>query len=150
MATMTQRLGVPVGYSDHTEGTEVALAAVALGACVLEKHFTIDRAMPGPDHRASLEPDELTSLVGAVRSVESALGDGVKAPTAAERRNAAVFRRSLAAADDLPAGATLTRQMLTALRPGTGIPAARIDEVVGRHLRRDLVRGALLDPDDLE
>ena len=150
MATMADRLGVPVGYSDHTEGPEVALAAVALGACVLEKHVTLDRSMPGPDHRASLEPEELAALVRAVRRVEAALGDGVKAPTAAERRNAAVVRRSLAAAADLPAGAELTREMLTALRPGTGISPARIDEVVGRHLRRDLVRGALLDPDDLE
>ena len=150
MATMAERLGVPVGYSDHTEGTEVALAAVALGACVLEKHFTLDRSLPGPDHRASLEPEELAALVRAVRRVEAALGDGVKAPTAAERRNAAVVRRSLAAAADLPAGAELTREMLTALRPGTGIPPARIDEVVGRRLRRDLERGELLDEDDLE
>ncbi len=116
-----------------------ALAAVALGACMLEKHVTLDRSLPGPDHRASLEPEELAALVRAVRRVEAALGDGVKAPTAAERRNAAVVRRSLAAAADLPAGAELTREMLTALRPGTGIPPARIDEVVGRHLRRDLV-----------
>jgi sialic acid synthase SpsE len=150
MATMAERLGVPVGYSDHTEGTEVALAAVALGACMLEKHFTLDRSLPGPDHRASIEPEELTALVQAVRRVEAALGDGVKAPTDAERLNAPVVRRSLAAAADLPAGAELTREMLTALRPGTGIPPARIDEVVGRHLRRDLERGALLDPDDLE
>ncbi len=150
MATMADRLGVPVGFSDHTEGTEVALAAVALGACILEKHFTLDRSLPGPDHRASLEPDDLAAFVRAIRTVESALGDGVKRPTEAERANAAVVRRSLAASDYLPAGIVLTRGMLTALRPGTGISPARIDEVVGRRLRRDLAQNELLDPADLE
>ena len=150
MATMAERLAVPVGYSDHTEGTEVALTAVALGASVLEKHFTLDRSLPGPDHRASLEPDELAGLIRAVRRVEATLGDGVKAPTDAERRNAPAVRRSLAAVTDLPAGTELTREMLTALRPGTGIPPGLIGEVVGRHLRRDLERGELVDRDDLE
>ncbi len=150
MATMAERLGVPVGYSDHTEGVEVALAAVALGACMLEKHFTLDRSLPGPDHRASLEPDELAELFADARRVEAALGDGVKAPTEAERENAAVVRRSLAAAGDLAAGVELTRELLTALRPGTGIPPARIDEVVGRRLRRDLARGELIGEGDLE
>lgn len=148
--TMAARLGLPVGYSDHTEGDEVALAAVALGACVVEKHFTVDRSLPGPDHRASLEPDELAALVGRIRRVEAALGDGVKQPTAAERANAQVVRRSLAAADDLPPGAVLTAGMLTALRPGTGISPARIDDVVGRRLRRAVARHELLDPSDLE
>jgi N,N'-diacetyllegionaminate synthase len=150
MMTMREQLGRPVGYSDHTEGSEVALAAVALGACVLEKHFTLDRALPGPDHRASIEPQELEQLVVAVRRVESSLGTGVKKPTEAERRNAAVVRRSLAAADDLPAGIVLTRGMLTSLRPGTGIPPTRIDQVVGRRLARRLARSELLAPDDLE
>jgi N,N'-diacetyllegionaminate synthase len=150
MATMAERLGLPVGYSDHTDGEEVALAAVALGAVALEKHLTLDRSLPGPDQRASLEPDELAALVAAVRRVESALGDGIKAPTAAERVIAATVRRSLAAADDLPAGALLTRAMLIALRPGTGISPARLDEVVGRRLRRELGRGELIGPDDLE
>lgn len=150
MATMAERLGVPVGYSDHTEGSEVALAAVALGACMIEKHLTLDRSLPGPDHRASLEPDELAALFGASRRVEAALGDGVKEPTVAERLNAGAVRRSLAAAGDLPAGVELTREMLTALRPGNGIPPGRIDEVVGRRLRRGLARGELLDEGDLE
>lgn len=147
---MRDHLGVPVGYSDHTQGFDAALAAVALGACVIEKHFTLDRALAGPDHRASLEPAELADLVRGVRRVESALGDGVKKPTRSESRNLEVVRRSLAAADDLPAGIVLTRGMLMALRPGTGIPAARIDEVLGRRLRREVGLHQLLDPDDLE
>jgi N,N'-diacetyllegionaminate synthase len=150
MATMSEHFGLPVGYSDHTEGEEVALAAVALGACVLEKHFTLDRTLPGPDHQASLEPGELAQLVRGVRRVESALGDGLKRPTAVERENALLVRRSLAAADDLPAGIVLTAGMLTALRPGTGISPARLDDVVGRRLRRELAQGELLDPVDLE
>jgi N,N'-diacetyllegionaminate synthase len=146
---MREALGLPIGYSDHTQGLEAAVAAVALGACVLEKHFTLDRALPGPDHRASLEPSEFAALVGAVRRVESALGDGVKEPSPSERRNLPVVRRSLAAADDLPAGVWLTRGMLIALRPGTGISPSRVDEVVGRRLRRDLALHELLDPNDL-
>jgi len=150
MATMREAFGVPVGFSDHTAGDEVALAAVALGACVLEKHLTLDRSLPGPDHAASLEPEEFALLVERVRTVESALGDGVKRPTASEEENARVVRRSLAAATDLAAGTKLERSMLTALRPGTGIPAARIGDVVGRRLRRSVATHELLDPDDLE
>ena len=150
MATMRDELGLPVGYSDHSEGDAVALAAVALGASALEKHFTLDRSLPGPDHAASLEPAELKRLVAAVRAVEESLGDGVKAPAESERANTATIRRSLAAAGDLPAGATLTRETLVALRPATGISPARLDEVVGRRLRRDLARGELIDSADLE
>jgi N,N'-diacetyllegionaminate synthase len=150
MATIADRVGCPVGYSDHTEGLEVALAAVALGACALEKHFTLDRTLPGPDQRASLEPTELSALVAGIRRVESALGTGSKEPTEAERRNAQLVRRSLAAAGDLPAGVVLTPDMLVALRPGTGISPARIDEVVGRKLARSVAHHELLQPDDLE
>jgi len=150
MATMREAFSVPVGFSDHTIGDAVALAAVALGACVLEKHFTLDRLLPGPDHRASLEPDELARLVRSVRTVEKALGDGVKQSTPSERENSDAVRRSLAAAADLPAGTVLERAMLVALRPGTGIPAAHVDEIVGRRLGRAVARHALLDPADLE
>jgi N,N'-diacetyllegionaminate synthase len=150
MATMRDALRVPVGFSDHTEGDEVALAAVALGACVLEKHFTLDRSLPGPDHRASVEPEALALLVARVRRIEAALGDGVKAPTASERENAMLVRRSVATAADLEAGVILTRAMLTALRPGTGIPAARIEDVIGRRLLRPVGRHELLDPADLD
>ena len=150
IATLRDALGVPVGYSDHTEGDEAALAAVALGACVLEKHFTVDRALPGPDQRASLEPTELARLVERVRAVEAALGDGIKRPGAAERENAAVVRRSLAAAEDIAVGTVLVDAMVTALRPGTGIPPARIDEVLGRRVRRPVQKGELLSPADFE
>lgn len=150
LATLRERLELPVGYSDHTEGDEVALAAVALGACVLEKHFTLDRSLPGPDHAASVEPGELGRLVERVRRVEAALGDGVKAPTPTEVANAAVVRRSLAAAVDIAAGSALTPAMLTALRPGTGISPAQLDDVVGRRVRRDVPRHELLDDADLE
>lgn len=150
LETLRDRLEVPVGYSDHTEGDETALAAVALGACVLEKHFTLDRALAGPDHSTSVEPGDLAQLVRRVRRVEAALGDGVKRPGATERSNAAAVRRSLAAAGDIPAGSVLTPAMLTALRPGTGISPTRIDEVIGRRLRRDIARHQLLDPTDLE
>jgi N-acetylneuraminate synthase/N,N'-diacetyllegionaminate synthase len=149
MATMREALGLPVGYSDHTEGDEVALAAIALGATVLEKHLTLDRSLPGPDQRASLEPDEFGALVRRARRVESSLGDGVKRPSAAEHEIARVVRRSLAAAEALPAGTSLEATMLTTLRPGTGIAPDRIGEVVGRTLRRGLDRGELLDPTDL-
>ncbi len=150
MQTMADRLGVPIGYSDHTEGTDVALAAAALGACAIEKHFTLDRALPGPDHRASLEPDELGELIRGVRRVESALGDGVKRRRPAEQEVAVAVRRSLAAAEPLTAGTVLEEAMLIPLRPGTGIPPDRIDDVVGRRLRRELARGELLGPADLE
>lgn len=150
MQTLRERLSVPVGFSDHSEGDEIALAAVALGACVLEKHLTLDRSLPGPDHRASLEPGELATLVRRVRRVEAALGDGVKRPREAERGNAEVVRRSLAAARDLAAGTVLDETMLEALRPGTGLAPGRIGEVVGRRLRRARARGELLDLADLE
>jgi N-acetylneuraminate synthase/N,N'-diacetyllegionaminate synthase len=146
---MRERLAVPVGYSDHTEGSEAALAAVALGACVVERHFTLDRSLPGPDHAASVEPAELRDLVRAIRRVEAALGDGVKEPSPSERRNADVVRRSLVAASDLAAGTTLEADMLKALRPAGGISPARIDDVVGRRLLRALARNEQLRPDDL-
>jgi N,N'-diacetyllegionaminate synthase len=150
METMRSAFGVPVGFSDHTEGDEVALAAVALGASVLEKHFTLDRSLPGPDHLSSLEPEELAAFVARIRRVESALGDGIKAPTASEQENAGTIRRSLAAVQDLPGGTVLAESMLTALRPGTGIPVARIADVIGRRLRRPVARHELLDPADVE
>jgi N-acetylneuraminate synthase/N,N'-diacetyllegionaminate synthase len=149
MATIAAATGCPVGFSDHTEGVEVALAAVALGACALERHVTLDRARPGPDHAASLEPDELAHLVAAVRTVEAALGSGVKQPTAAERRNAPVVRRSLAAASDLAVGTVLSADMLVALRPGTGVAPTQMSEIVGRRLARSVARYELLSLDDL-
>jgi len=143
MQTMATAFSVPVGYSDHTPGIEVALAAVALGACVIEKHFTLDRNLPGPDHRASLEPDELVALVRDIRTVEAALGHGRKEPAASEANTAAVARRSLVAARDIPAGAVLTKELIAIKRPGTGLPPAMRDTLIGRRVRVDVTAGAL-------
>lgn len=138
MVTMQQAFGVKVGYSDHTPGTEAAVAAVALGACIIEKHFTLNRRMEGPDHRASLEPDELAAMVQAVRNVEIALGDGRKRPSDAEIEIMQVARRSLVAACDIAAGEIITAGKLAAKRPGTGIPPKMWDVVVGRRARVDI------------
>lgn len=132
MNTIGQAFGVRVGYSDHTQGIEVSLAAVALGAKMIEKHFTLDRTLPGPDHAASLEPDELSALVRGVRRIEMALGRSEKRRTASEEANVAVARKSIVAARPILAGETLSDENLTAKRPGTGISPMRWDEVIGR------------------
>lgn len=144
MQTLRQAFGLPVGYSDHTPGIEVAVAAAALGACVIEKHFTLDRNMEGPDHKASLEPDELAAMVRAVRNVEKALGDGFKRPGPGEREIMRVARRSLVAAVDIAAGEIITREKLVIKRPGTGIPPKMWDVVVGRRARLDIVADTVL------
>lgn len=147
MQTMRSAFDVPVGFSDHTEGIDVSLAAVALGACVIEKHFTLDRTLPGPDHRASLEPAELRALVRSIRRVETALGNGRKVPTASELETAKVARRSLVAARDIPAGATLERDMVVMRRPGTGLSPAMLNTLLDRKVKRDIAAGTLLDID---
>lgn len=144
MRTMALAFSLPVGYSDHTPGVEVALAAVALGACVVEKHITLNRNLPGPDHQASLEPDELKALVRGVRIVEEALGDGQKVPTASEKNTAAIARKSLVAARDLPAGTRLAEEHLTVKRPGNGLPPAMLGLVVGRTLKVGVGEGTLI------
>ncbi|MBI3456368.1 MAG: N-acetylneuraminate synthase [Candidatus Rokubacteria bacterium] len=144
MATLAEACHVPVGYSDHTPGIEVALAAAALGACVIEKHLTLDRTLPGPDHRASLEPAQFSALVRGVRIIESALGDGRKRPRPSEADTAAVARRSLVAARDLPAGATLTEDALAILRPGTGLAPSLRARVVGRRAKVAIPAGTPL------
>lgn len=149
MRTIADETGVPVGYSDHTLGLAVSTAAVAMGATVIEKHFTLDRTLPGPDHRASLTPDELAALIIQIRMVEAALGSPVKAPTEAELPVRAVARRSVSVARDLPTGAMLTRGDLALLRPGTGIAPRHIDELGGRTLARGVVRGTPLVWEDL-
>jgi N-acetylneuraminate synthase len=136
MDTLKKAFGLPVGYSDHTMGIEVAVAAVARGAEVIEKHFTLDRTLPGPDHKASLEPAEFKALVAAVRTVSAALGDGVKRPAPCERKNMAVARKSLVAARDLPRGARLAAADVLVKRPGTGIPPAGLSKALGRTLAR--------------
>jgi N-acetylneuraminate synthase len=136
MDTLAQAFGTAVGLSDHSTGLTVAIAAVARGAAYLEKHFTLDRSLPGPDHQASLLPDELRALVAAVRVVESALGDGVKRPAPSELPVRDVARKSLVAARDLPAGTVLGREDLDVLRPGTGLSPAALPTVLGRRITR--------------
>ena len=149
MATMRRALGVPVGWSDHTTGLTVTLAAVAAGAEIVEKHFTIDRDLPGPDHAASLEPDELRDLVASVRTVEQARGSGIKVPAQSERPNMAAARRSLHAAADLPAGHVIGERDLVALRPGSGVSPARLPALLGRALRAPVRGGEMLREDHL-
>lgn len=137
MSTLQQAFGVTVGYSDHTQGIEIPVAAVALGARVIEKHFTLDRQLPGPDHKASLEPDELAAMVKAIRHVELAMGDGIKQPTASERKNKPIARKSLVAVCRIRQGELLTEHNVTVKRPGTGISPMRWDEVIGQVAQRD-------------
>jgi sialic acid synthase SpsE len=140
METMREAFGVPVGLSDHTEGIAVPIAAAALGAAFVEKHFTLDRAMKGPDHPFAVEPDELTAMVRGIREAQSALGDGRKQGPGPEESEEMyrLARRSLIVTRDLPAGTTLEREMLTVKRPGFGIAPKHLDEVVGRSLKVDV------------
>ncbi len=145
MQTLRERLGVSVGYSDHTPGIEVAIAAVAMGACVIEKHFTLDRTLPGPDHQASLEPAELKAMVRAIRHVELALGDGSKRVAASEAGNRDVVRKSIVAKCAIRAGDIFCEANITSKRPGTGISPMRWDEVIGTHAPRDFVADELIE-----
>jgi len=145
MHTMAAAFDVPVGYSDHTRGTEVALAAVAMGACVVEKHFTLSRNLFGPDHQMSLEPDEFSAMARGIRTVESALGDGRKEPAAGEANTAAVTRKSLVAARDIPAGTTLTDELIAVMRPGTGLAPSALPFVVGRSTKERIAAGTIID-----
>lgn len=145
MHTIRNTFGVAFGYSDHTPGIEVAIAAVAMGATVIEKHLTIDRNLPGPDHRASLEPREFASMVAAIRNVEQAMGDGIKQPCAGESRIAAVVRKSLVAARPICAGEPFSEANLTVKRPGSGISPMRWDEVIGRPAPRAFAADELIE-----
>ena len=144
MTTLRDTFGVPVGYSDHTSGIEVAIAAVALGATVIEKHVTLDRGLVGPDHQASLEPAELTAMIQAIRHLETALGDGVKQPTPSELRNRPIARKSLVARRAIQAGEPFSIENLAAKRPGTGISPMRWDEVIGLRATRDFAADELI------
>ncbi len=137
MQTIAQAFGVAVGYSDHTEGITIATSAVAMGACVIEKHLTLDRNLPGPDHKASLEPDMFAKMVRGIREIEHALGDGIKRPTKSEKANLAVVRKSLVAAREIRAGEVFSELNLTAKRPGTGISPMEWDSWIGRKASRD-------------
>lgn len=145
MQTLHAAFDVAVGYSDHTAGFEVAIAAVAMGAAVIEKHFTLDRALPGPDHKASLEPQELKAMVAAIRNIEQALGDGIKRLTPSEVRNRPVARKSLVASRPIAAGERFTPNNLAAKRPGTGLSPMRWDDVIGRTAPRDFAIDELIE-----
>lgn len=144
MQSIQAAFGVKVGYSDHTAGIEVAIAAVSMGACIIEKHFTLDRTLPGPDHRASLEPAELKSMVHAIRNIELALGNGIKRPSASELHNKPIARKSIVAARPIRAGETFSADNLTAKRPGTGLSPMCWDEVIGHIAPRDFATDELI------
>lgn len=147
--TLAQTFNLPVGYSDHASGSVAALMSVALGSTVYEKHFTIDRTMEGPDHAASMEPDELTQLVGDMRRASAMLGDGVKAPQPCEQEARGLVRRSLVAARDLPEGHVLTADDIRILRPEGGLPPVDLDRATGATLRSARAAGAPLRAQDL-
>jgi N,N'-diacetyllegionaminate synthase len=145
MLTIEKVFGVKVGYSDHTSGIEVPIAAVALGACVIEKHFTLDRLMEGPDHKASLEPNELKAMVSAIRNIEQSLGDGIKRPSASELKNIPIARKSLVALRSIKKGDLFCIENLGAKRPGHGISPMNWDDLIGRPARRDFAVDELID-----
>jgi len=144
MVNISNAFNVKVGYSDHTLGIEIAIAATALGASVIEKHFTLSRDLPGPDHSASLEPDELKAMVTAIRNIEMALGDGVKHPTPSELKNKPVARKSLVANVAIRAGEKFSSENVSAKRPGTGISPMRWDEIIGKVASRDFDEDELI------
>jgi len=139
MLAIGDAFGVSVGYSDHTAGIEVAIAAVAMGATVIEKHFTLDRNLPGPDHQASLEPGELKAMIAAIRNIEQAMGDGIKRPSASEAKNKSVARKSLVAACPIRAGERFSESNLAVKRPGTGLSPMLWDAVLQRNALRDFL-----------
>jgi len=149
MHTLRAAFGCPVGFSDHTLGSDVALAAVALGACVLEKHLTLSRDLPGPDHRASLEPHEFAAMVRAVRTVESALGSGIKQPAEVEIKTRQVVQKSLVTTRPVRQGERIEADAVALRRAGGGLPPHFLGVVVGRHAKRDLAANQLIELDML-
>ena len=146
MLHIQRELGLPIGYSDHTLGIEVPIAAVALGATVIEKHFTLDKTLPGPDHKASLEPDELKAMVSAIRNIEKAIGgSGLKEVSKSEEKNKPIARKSIVAATDIKKGNIFTPENLTVKRPGTGISPMQWDEVIGKEAKRDFQEDELIE-----
>ncbi len=145
MNTIRDAFKINVGYSDHTLGIEIPIAAVAMGAKIIEKHFTIDRDMPGPDHNASLEPDELKAMVHAIRNIEKALSNGIKKPSPSELKNKPIVRKSIVAAKNIKKGEVFTEENITVKRPGSGISPMRWDEVSGRIAKRDFSADELIE-----
>ena len=146
MLHIQRELGLPIGYSDHTLGIEVPIAAVALGATVIEKHFTLDKTLPGPDHKASLEPNELKAMVSAIRNIEKAIGgSGLKEVSKSEEKNKPIARKSIVASTDIKKGDTFTPENLTVKRPGTGISPMQWDEVIGKTAKKDFEEDDLIE-----
>lgn len=145
MITMQEHFIIDVGYSDHTLGIEVPIAAVALGANVIEKHFTLDNSMDGPDHKASLEPQELKAMVKAIRNIEKALGHGRKEPSPSELKNKEIARKSILAATSIKAGEMFSEKNLTVKRPGNGLSPMKWDEVIGKLAKRDFSEDELIE-----
>lgn len=145
MLTMKNKFNLPVGYSDHTTGIEVAIAAVAMGATIIEKHFTLDRGMAGPDHKASLEPDELATMVKVIRHIEKAMGDGIKKPSASEKMNIGIVRKSIVAKERISKGELFTEKNLTVKRPGDGISPMKWFELMGKRATRDFEEDELVE-----
>ena len=151
MLTIRDELDVKVGYSDHTIGIEIPIAAVALGAKVIEKHFTIDRSFEGPDHACSLEPSELKNMVNAIRNIEIACsGDGIKEPTFSEIKNKSLVRKSIYLKTDVKKGTKLTKDMITSLRPGDGISPMEIPNLIGKTFNKNLKVSAQISHEDFE
>jgi sialic acid synthase SpsE len=147
METMSLAFGLPIGYSDHTLGIEVAVAAVARGARIIEKHFTLDKNLPGPDHAMSLDPRELIQMVRAIRNVEMAMGNSEKKPQDAEKKTAEAARKSLVAACDIRAGTVFSEEMIAVKRPGTGLPASERSQFLGKKARRDIAKDQMITGD---
>lgn len=145
MNTIKDAFKVEVGYSDHTNGIEVSIAAVAMGATIIEKHFTLDKSMPGPDHKASLDPEELRSLVSAIRNIEQALGNGIKKPSISESKNIAIGRKSIVASREIKAGEVFTEENLTIKRPGTGVSPKMWEKVLGKTSRKNYEEDEMID-----
>ena len=146
MLHIQRELGLPIGYSDHTLGIEVPIAAVALGATVIEKHFTLDKTLPGPDHKASLEPNELKAMVSAIRNIEKAIGgSGLKKVSKSEEKNKPIARKSIVASTDIKKGNIFTPENLTVKRPGTGISPMQWDEVIGKTAKKDFEEDDLIE-----
>jgi N,N'-diacetyllegionaminate synthase len=145
MQTLQKEFGYRVGYSDHTNGIEIPVAAVAMGATVIEKHFTLDKNMEGPDHKASLEPEELRQMVLSIRNVEAAIGNGVKQPSQAEKKNITIARKSIVAACDIKKGEVFTENNLTAKRPGNGISPMQWNNVLGKVAKRDFSEDEIIE-----
>ena len=144
MLTIREKFNLPVGYSDHTQGIEIPVMAVSMGAKVIEKHFTLDKTMEGPDHKASLEPDELKKMVSSIRNVEKAFGTGEKAPQEAEKKNIEIARKSIVAKCDIQKGEIFTEQNLTCKRPASGISPMKWDEIIGTPAKKDYTEDELI------